>query len=352
MNFNPCFKRRFGTLFPLYLLCLSLLSCSDAVEFHDDPVGNFDALWSIIDRQYCYFDEKSIDWNDVYWKYRPQVNSETGTVELFDICTAMLDELRDGHVNLIAPFSTSYYRAWWSDYPRDFLWRTVQQDYLKFNYFQTSGISYAIFEADGTRIGYMYYPSFSTTIGEGSLDYIMAALSECDGLIIDIRDNGGGLLTNIEVLAGRLIAREVPGGYIRHKTGPGHDEFSDPYPITYKPADKDRIMWNGSPVALLVNRGCYSAANDFAAVMKSLDGVVLIGATTGGGGGLPFSSEMPNGWGIRFSASPVTDVEGNCTEYGIAPDIYVHAPDEELISGKDAILDRAIKYLSDPNVDQ
>ncbi len=96
---------------------------------------------------------------------------------------------------------------------------------------------------------------------------------------------------------------------------------------------------------LLTNRGCYSAANDFAAVMKSLPEVTLIGAKTGGGGGLPFSSELPNGWGIRFSASPITDVEGHTTEYGIDPDIEVHAPDDQLIEGTDAILDAALEFL-------
>lgn len=327
------------------LLGTSLCGCDDAVEFHNDPLGNFDALWSVIDRQYCYFDEKDLDWNAIREKYRPMIDSEMTQSGLFDSLSDMLDELKDGHVNLTAPFSTSYYRAWWSDYPSDFRWRTIQQDYLDFNYYSVSGISYAVFATETGRIGYMYYPSFSTVVGEGSLDYIMSALQDCNGLIIDIRDNGGGLLTNIDVLVGRLIDSEVSGGSIRHKTGPGHDDFSDPYPISYKPADKERVKWNGAPVVLLTNRGCYSAANDFAAVMKSLPNVTLIGARTGGGGGLPFSSELPNGWGIRFSASPITDTEGNPTEFGIDPDIEVHAPDQELIEGKDAILNAAVKYL-------
>lgn len=325
-------------------LCLS--GCDDDVEFKDDPGGNFEALWSIIDRQYCYFGEKDIDWQGIHDKYRQKISEKTNSVELFNICSQMLDELKDGHVNLSAPFSTSYYRAWWSDYPSDFRWRTIQESYLNFNYYQTSGISYSVFVDDNkTAVGYMYYPSFSTTISEGSLDYIMSAFSECKGLIIDIRDNGGGLLTNIEVLVGRLIKEKTAGGWIRHKTGPGHDSFSEPYPIEYKPAGKGHIMWNGGPVVLLTNRGCYSAANDFASVMKSLPEVTLIGAKTGGGGGLPFSSELPNGWGIRFSASPITDVEGFPTEFGIDPDEEVHAPDSELIEGKDAILEAALRRL-------
>ena len=46
----------------------------------------------------------------------------------------MLDELKDGHVNLSSSFNTSYYRRWWSDYPQDFNFRTLQQYYLGFDY--------------------------------------------------------------------------------------------------------------------------------------------------------------------------------------------------------------------------
>ena len=38
----------------------------------------------------------------------------------------------------------------------------------------------------------MRYPSFSYPIGETSLDYVLAILHKSRGLIIDIRDNGGG----------------------------------------------------------------------------------------------------------------------------------------------------------------
>ena len=102
------------------------------------------------------------------------------------------------------------------------------------------------------------------------------------------------------------------------------------------------------PVAVLTNRSCYSAANDFVAVMKTLPQVEIIGARTGGGGGLPFSSELPNGWSIRFSASPITDPEGNDTEWGIDPSegCEVHCDPVELAEGRDAILDFALKRLA------
>lgn len=327
------------------VLAYVMPGCVDDHRFPDDPVGNFESLWNTIDTRYCFLDEKGLDWDSVYAKYRPLVSDETNFLELFAICTAMLDELRDGHVNLISTFTTSYYRQWWSDYPQDFRLRTIQENYLGFDYFQTSGISYKMLP---DTIGYMYYPSFSYDIGNLNLDYILAILYKSKGLIIDIRDNGGGQLTNIKTLVSRLIDKEVCGGYIRHKTGPGHNEFSEPYKIMYEPADSNvRITYLDRPIAVLTNRSCFSAANDFTAVMKSLPNVSIVGARTGGGGGLPFNSEMPNGWGVRFSACPMSAPDGSITEFGIdpSPGCEVHAPDSLLIRGIDPILDFAVQRL-------
>lgn len=333
----------------IYFILLPLAwlaaGCSDGVSYPDDKYGNFDALAEIIDTRYCFLQEKDIDWSEVTGRYRAMIDGETSEYGLFLICAAMLDELKDGHVNLITRFTTSYYRNWWSDYPQDFDLRTLQQYYLEFKYLSTSGMYYYLLP---DNIGYIYYPSFSAGVSELALDYILGALQDTDGLILDIRDNGGGLLTNIDTFVGRFIDHEIPGGSICHKTGPGHSEFSKPYPFTYKPCESYRAQYLDRPIALLTNRSCYSAANAFAAVMKSLPNVTIIGARTGGGGGLPWSSELPNGWSVRFSASPLYGPDGEITEFGIepSPGFECHSPAEELAEGTDAILDRALEYLN------
>ena len=107
-------------------------------------------------------------------------------------------------------------------------------------------------------------------------------------------------------------------------------------------------MWDGQ-IVVLTNRSCFSAANNFVSVMKDLPNVTIVGAKTGGGGGMPFTSELPIGWSIRFSACPILDAKGNVIENGIdpSPGCEVHAPAEELAKGKDAILDFAIDMLKD-----
>lgn len=104
----------------------------------------------------------------------------------------------------------------------------------------------------------------------------------------------------------------------------------------------------GKPVVVLTNRGTFSAANNFVSIMKCLPGVKIVGATTGGGSGMPFSSELPNGWGIRFSACSVLDPLGRPTEDGVEPTegCAVGITPAQTASGIDPIIDFAVTLLT------
>lgn len=319
---------------------IALSACHKAETFENDAYGNFDALWKIIDEHYCFFEEKDIDWKATGEKYRARIKPDMTYIDFFNLCSEMLAELKDGHVNLSSSFNTSYYRKWWSDYPQDFNLRTLQQYYLDFDYGVAGGIYYKTLRGN---IGYMYCGSFANRIGEGNLDNILASFDKCRCLIIDVRNNGGGLLTNVPALVGRFIDKKIRAGYIRHKKGPGHNDFSDPYPIEYSPAAKGRVKWS-KPVIVLTNRSTFSAANDFVSVMKMLPDVRIVGARTGGGGGLPFTSEIPIGWTVRFSASPISNSQDISTESGIDPSsgCEKHSSDIDLAVGCDNILEFAL----------
>ncbi len=328
----------------LLTAAVGLTACHDMEEYTDDPRGNFEALWSILDEHYCFFYSKNVDWDKVHDTYSRRISDRMTREELFIVCADMLAELRDGHVNLSAPFNTSYYRAWWSDYPQNFNKRLIEESYFNFNYRQSSGMMYGFLE---NNIGYIYYESFSSPVGEGNLDYALNFLSTANGLIIDVRDNGGGSLTNVETFVARFIDRPTLVGYISHKTGPGHNDFSEPYAITYRPAQEGRVRW-AKPIVVLTNRSTFSAANNFASVMKNLPGVTIVGSVTGGGSGVPFSSELPCGWGIRFSACSMLDALGESTEGGITPSegCAVDLDPLDALSGRDTILEKAIEILN------
>ncbi len=329
----------------IFTLCALMLS---ACHHYDEPETNvysaFDTLWETIDTRYCYFEEKDIDWIAVGKHYRAKIKTCETIVDFFEVCSDMLSELKDGHVNLSSPFDTFYYRKWWSDYAQNFSLRTLQEYYLNFDYSTTSGINYKVLDGD---VGYIYYPSFSSTVGEGNLDLILTLLADCKGLIIDVRNNGGGELTNINTFVSRFIDHNIVGGYIRHKTGPGHGDFSDFYPIKYKPCDANHVTWK-KPIIVLTNRACFSAANDFVSVMKQLPNVKICGAKTGGGGGIPYMAQLPIGWKVRFSACPVYNADKESIENGVEPSegYALSSPENELAEGYDAILSFAIEKIA------
>ena len=80
--------------------------------------------------------------------------------------------------------------------------------------------------------------------------------------------------------------------------------------------------------------------------MKCCPNVHIVGDKTGGGAGLPFSSELPNGWSVRFSACPMYDRDKQMTEFDIDPDYKVDITESDLIKGKDTIIEFARKLIA------
>ena len=335
-------RRVLNFLFPL-IVAFAAVSCVDEEEYSDDPRGNFEALWKIINEHYCFFDYKNseygLDWNEVYARYSRQIDNSMTSTQLFEVLGNMLGELRDGHVNMYASFDQSRYWSWKEDYPANFS-DSLQRRYLGTGYKISSGIKYRKLD---DNIGYIYCGSFSNSIGSGNLDDILMDLATCNALIVDVRDNGGGMLTSAETLASRFTDEEILVGYMQHKTGTGHNDFSELQEQKLKPSNG--IRWH-KPVAVLTNRAVFSAANEFVKYMKCCPGVTVIGDKTGGGAGMPFSSELPNGWSVRFSACPMYDRDMNCTEFGIEPDYNVQLTDSDFAKGRDTIIEYARNILN------
>ena len=261
-----------------------------------------------------------------------------GNDGLFEVLGNMLATLKDGPVNLYSSSNNARYWDWYLDYPRNFN-ESIIEKYLGRKYRIAAAIKYTIFE---DNIGYLYYEEFSAGIGDGNLDEILSYLAPCNGLIIDVRNNGGGNLTNGSKLAARFTDKKVLTGYIQHKTGKGHSDFSEPVAIYLEPSNG--IRWQ-KKVIVLTNRHSYSATNDFVNTMRYLPNVTIVGDKTGGGAGLPFSSELPNGWGVRYSASPHLDANKQQIEFGIEPDVKIDMDSLQAAKGIDTIIEKARQLL-------
>lgn len=332
---------RLTYLFLILLLPL-MAACVDEDEYDDTPQGNFEALWKIIDEHYCFLDYKQheygLDWQQVYNKYRVRVQGQLTDLQLFEVLTQMLGELCDGHVNLSTSYDYGRYWSWFENYPAN-VSDTLLRRYMGTDYKIASGLRYRILD---DNIGYIRYESFSSPIGEGNIDEALMYMMLCQGLIIDIRGNGGGDLTYAELLAARFCKEKTLVGYTQHKTGKGHSDFSSLEPQYIEPSSN--IRWT-KPVVVLTNRQVFSAANEFTMYMKAMPMVKVVGDHTGGGAGMPFSSSLPNGWVVRFSAIPTYDAQRQSTEFGIDPDYYVSLSDEDVLKGRDTIIEFARQLL-------
>jgi hypothetical protein len=319
-------------------------SCIEGDKLEDTNENNFDALWTLIDQRYCFLgyaeEQFGLDWNKMYHKYRSKITEETDKRQLFSICGELLGELRDGHVNLTSVYGTTYNWDWKLQYPANFS-DSLQRNYLGTRFMLNNGIRYTILR---DSIAYAYVGTFEKDFGSGNLTAMLFDVSSCKALILDIRNNGGGMLTAAETLASHFTNKKIKAGYIQHKTGKAHDAFSSPEAVYLSPGDG--AIWL-RPVIVLTNRGVFSSANHFVMLMRELPHVTIMGDKTGGGSGLPLSNTLPNGWNVRFSACPILDAQGNHTEFGIEPDVKVEITSEDWDKGVDTIIEEAIKLAKE-----
>ena len=327
--------------FCILWMILFLISCEKVLMKRppaNDAVTNFEEMWQRINERYSFFSYKNIDWDSVYNAYRPKVYNGMGQRELFDVMADMLFELRDGHVNLITPFNISRNWQWYLNYPENFDFSIVERNYLGDDHLITGPLRNTIIDS----VGYIYYSSFASKISPGHIDFVVDRFKDMKGIIIDVRSNGGGSTENVDTLASRFADKRRRVYDVLVKAGPAHDDFSEPVPMYVEPQG---IRQFTGKVAVLTNRSSYSATNLFIQAMSVFPHVTIIGDKSGGGGGFPAYSELPNGWVYRFSSSVTLTPGGFNIENGIPPDIYLALNPQDQINGIDSIIERALSEI-------
>lgn len=309
-------------VFTSLIVLLSLLGC-EGLLFEADkgtrsPQENFDYLWNQVDQKYSYFELKGIDWDDVYDEYSLKIFEGMSGDSLFNVLGGMLRELEDDHTNLISSFNISFFGV---DNlgPDNFDWRVVTDNYLPSDYYISGPFSHDFLIGSDNKIGYVRFSSFTGTISGSNIGFILSRYKNTEGLILDLRENGGGSVNDVFSLLSRFIDKETLLLYSRIKNGAGHNDFAEAEPAYVDPSGGTRYL---KPVMILVDRGTYSAGSFTSLATKALPNMVLIGDTTGGGLGLPNGGQLPNGWRYRFSISQALDLnKNNEFEMGVPPDI-------------------------------
>ena len=300
--------------------------------------ATFETLWQTIDRGYSFFDYKNIDWNAVYQTYRPQIKNSMTDRELFNKCAEMLNLLKDGHVNLRAGFSTSYYNDFYLNFPANFNKEIIDRNYLRG--FEVTGPLYHTVLSG--NIGYIYYGSFASPFTDEQLDVVLTrfnSIAGLKGIILDVRNNPGGDPANAYRFFERIATQNTLLYKTKYKDGPGHNDFSAEQESIIEPTT-DKVKYTGK-IVVLTNRKCYSACNFFVAGCKAFSQIKIVGDQTGGGGGQPTGFELPNGWSVNFSGSITSLPNGFIIEHGVLPDIAVALSPADEAAGIDTIIERA-----------
>lgn len=325
----------------LFLLLLPLLNACEkqmlGPDPETDPFAVHDHLWEDVRDRYSFLAEKNINWDSLGAESRSQLSPDMSEQELFRVLDELLDHLEDGHVNLLAPFDVARNWNWFEDFPANYNAELIETEYLG----SDARLMGALTLQHGDSILYVRVADFSGW-SDAQLGALVAEANAQRGLVLDLRNNGGGSLQAAFRLGACFI--DAPLRYARRRTkiGPGPDAFSAWEDLEISAREGARYI---GKVAVLTNRRSYSTSSHFAELALQAPNMRSFGDFTGGGGGTPVYGELPNGWTYRFSGTQSVALDGRQLEAGIAPDTLVALDAALVAAGEDNIIEAAVAWL-------
>jgi len=321
----------------IFITLAFTISCSQNIDNDNSPSEIYEEFWTWVDQNYIYFDLKEVDWEEVKIKNAALINENTTEDDLFQIMESSLLELRDGHNRLQRKGQSARNHNFKEGYEIHFDLDVIKQEYVVDSLGADGYLYWAMLEDE---VGYVNLSDFNRYRAFRSVFEQMHARS-VSKLIIDMRSNGGGDSNAVPELLSVLVKEKTALGAYTEKSGPEHNDVTTPIRIFSEP---DPDFYFDIPVVVLIDRGSYSATSYFAAMIKGLDNVTLIGQVTGGGGGGNSGFQFSNGWLIAVSVSDFYDKNGVSIEAGVEPDIYIENTKEDIDNGVDKMLETAINY--------
>jgi len=331
----------------LIIMILLFFNCEGKIVKSNETNKNredFEAVWNAVNSVYPLLEYKQIDWENIYTEYSLRVEEARGD-EFNHLLIALLGELKDAHI---------YYKSegGWHAYP--YLSSRVLRDkdtYSPFvvrKYFdkelQIACNGKIEFEILDDNIGYIYIATF---LGEGMMNefyIVMNFIKNTKGLILDVRNNTGGIRENREKVMSRFI--EAPIEEYKAFT-------KGAVPYYQPPIEPDRRFFRYTkPVVVLTNGACVSEGDIFAEMMKRLPAVTTVGDTTAGACCNDIAENikgeyiLPSGKFINISTTYVVRQDGIPIEWnGVPPDVRVPQTKEDIARGRDKQLEYAIELL-------
>ncbi len=344
---------------------LLLFSSCEKILLHPKPETDNKAIFeeysTLVKEKYAMLEFKGVDINHLIDSISPLVTESNTEKELFDHLALITKKLRDGHSSLDAYKGLEeFYQAFDinANYPAGFHKEILYSNYLVESANPNmltipSGTDLSAIDetnpeprviygklAQDENIGYFRIASFGVEISDSELETIFGYLKNTDGMILDVRNNGGGDPALSTKIASYFISTSIYTGYERFKIGPAAGDFADSQSNITPISSNNNYL---KPVVVLTDRGCFSATTTLCYNMNPLEYVTFMGQRTGGGSGSVADGFLANGWKWSLSTSEFIDHEGRHLDDGIDPDITVAL--DTLDTMHDEVLDAAIEYL-------
>ncbi len=347
----------------IFLLLFSdLANAQPKDERVQEPVKNFERLWKVFNDRYANFELKGVDWKASYEKYRPLVGENITNDSLFKICSDLLSSLEDGHVNLIMYNKDKkiirlnekiFQRTLVENFPRsekkspnlNDLLAVKDSTLLRRGFKDIFNISERLHFAISDKYGYLEIKAMSGLKMREIIKKMQQLQDLCadkDGLVVDIRFNGGGDDKVAFAIAGHFIKEPVVADFKRTRKK-GQDSYTPRKKRILKPLGDKPFL---KPILILTSDYTASAADVFALILKPLSHTLIIGDHTQGIFSDMYSFKLPNGWRATLSHQQYFSNRGvNYEGKGVPPDIKILNSRNDIITGKDTVLERALNIL-------
>lgn len=182
------------------------------------------------------------------------------------------------------------------------------------------------------NIAYIKLISFISQNADEEMEDAVLKASDASAIILDLRNNHGGLLPNAISIANIFIDRGAIIVSIIDRNGHKQDFHS----LTKSISDK--------PLVVLINGSSASASEILGGALKDHNRAILIGETTFGKGMVQKIFDLPNGSGINVTVSKYLTPNGiDINQKGITPDVEVELTIDDLKKDRDVQLEEAKK---------
>ena len=186
------------------------------------------------------------------------------------------------------------------------------------------------------NIAYLQVSVFSQNVDQ---EFQKAAVeiskSSATKIILDLRNNPGGLLDSSVNLAGYFL-EEGKTVMIERESGGQETIFKT----------RHSALLKNYPLVVIINKGSASASEILAGALRDNRNVTIVGETSFGKGSVQDIFDMPQGATVKITIAKWFTPNGNSIdEDGIKPNVEITRSDDDINNGTDSQLDKAMEII-------